>query len=618
MEAKYVNAESRTFAEQDSFYDTLFIAADNAFIPDELQPVVAQTGGLLLTQDPTDLSDNNPIITERETLRFVGGLEWETDSGHNFEVSFNHGQFKNTQDSSEIYLDRQFAATDAVRAPDGFVTANVTDSIKLTQTVVSGLAAGEFDLLQGMLDGPIGYAAGLEYRREASEAKNDPLRLGILPQGTSLTPGVLANSIDPFLNSFISIDNDQIFNTSGSYDVKEVFGEVRFPIFRDQPFFEELTLDAAVRYADYNTIGGQTTWKIGGTWVPIDQLSLRGTLSKAVRAPNIAELFDPELPIQIGSNEDPCDPDNISLGTSDRQQNCVAGLQAAGVDIDEILDANGDYIWENPLTGRFTGVSGGNPNLQAETADTFTVGAVFRPTIIDGFSVTVDYWDINIENAIQAVLAADILDGCHDSASFPAVPSCDQFTRRADGGLNFLSSQQINFAALEASGVDFSANYKFDWAENTLGARLVGSYQDKLNRFFNPSDLTEVNPDIQEVQTPELTGNLLLSWQRGPMNVGFQTTYQSKQFLAPITAAQAAGAADSDPDTLSHFQTYLNGDRTNDVFIFDVNGSYEFNDQFTIYGGVNNIADKDPFSTQTAWPVGPRGRFVFLGVNYKM
>jgi len=121
MEAKYVNAESRTFAEQDSFYDTLFIAADNAFIPDELQPVVAQTGGLLLTQDPTDLSDNNPIITERETLRFVGGLEWETDSGHNFEVSFNHGQFKNTQDSSEIYLDRQFAATDAVRAPDGSI-----------------------------------------------------------------------------------------------------------------------------------------------------------------------------------------------------------------------------------------------------------------------------------------------------------------------------------------------------------------------------------------------------------------------------------------------------------------------------------------------------------------
>jgi len=132
MEAKYVNAESRTFAEQDSFYDTLFIAADNPFIPDELQPVVAETGGLLLTQDPTDLSDNNPTITERETLRFVGGLEWQTDSGHNFEVSFNHGQFKNTQDSTEIYLDRQFAATDAVTAPDGSIVCR-SDLVLLRQ-----------------------------------------------------------------------------------------------------------------------------------------------------------------------------------------------------------------------------------------------------------------------------------------------------------------------------------------------------------------------------------------------------------------------------------------------------------------------------------------------------
>ena len=666
VEAKYVTAESRTFGEQDSFYDTLFIAADNPFIPDELQPVVAQTGGLLLTQDPIDLLDNNPTITERETFRIVGGLKWETDSGHKFEVSANHGEFKNTQDSSTVFLDRQFAATDAVRAPDGsivcrsdldpnafyeidyftagngfadggfasnryysftpgdgqcqplnpfgdnsvseaaqdFLSADLTDEIKLTQTVISGTAAGNIDVLSSLLDGPIGYAVGAEYRNETSEDTKDPLRLGVLPQGTSFTPGVLSNTIDPFLNSFISIDNDQQFNTSGSYDVREVYGEVRVPIFRDAPLAKELTVDAAVRYADYSTVGGQTTWKIGSTWAPINDLSLRGTISRAVRAPNVAELFDPELPIQIGSDQDPCNLENVTLGTANREANCVAGLLAAGVPVADVQDAAGNYIWENPLTGRFTGTSGGNPNLDVETADTFTIGAVIRPSFLQGFSLTVDYWDIEIENAISAVAAGDILEGCHDSADFPNVPFCGAFERRSDGGLSDLSSGQINFARLEASGVDFAANYTFDLGENSFGANLVGSYQEKLDRFFNPLDLTEVDPELQEVQRPELSGNLLLSWDRGPIGVGFQTSYQSKQSVDEIEDVLAGQFGDA-----GFFD---------ETFIFDVNASYEMNDQFTVYGGVNNIADKDPFSTQTAWPVGPRGRFVFLGVNYKM
>ncbi len=667
VEAKYVNAESTTFGEQDSFYDTLFIAADNPFIPTELLPVVEQTGGLLLTQDPIDLLDNNPTITERETFRLVGGLQWETESGHQFEVSANHGQFKNTQDSSVVFLDRQFAATDAVRDPatgeivcrsdldpnafyeidyftagngfadggfasnryysftpgDGqcqplnpfgdnsvsaaaqdFLSADLTDEITLTQTVLTGSVAGQFDWAQGVLDGPIGYALGAEYRRETSEDKKDPLTLGVLPQGSSLTPGALVNTIDPFLNSFISIDNDQQFNTSGRYDVREVYGEVRVPVFQGVPLAEEFTLDAAARYADYSTLGGQTTWKLGATWAPIRDLSLRGTLSQAVRAPNVAELFDPALPITIGSDQDPCNPENVTLGTADRQANCVAGLQAAGVPLADILDGSGNYIWANPLTGRFSGTSGGNPDLTEETADTFTIGAVFRPSFIQGLSVTVDYWDIDIENAISAVAAGDILEGCFDSADFPNVPFCGSFERRGDGGLSDLTSGQINFARLEASGYDLAANYAFDMGENTFGARVVGSYQEKLDRFFNPLDLTEVDPELQEVLRPEISGNLVLSWDRGPISTSFQTSYQSKQSVDEVEDVLAGQFGDA-----GFF---------GETFIFDANASYELNEQFTVYGGVNNITDEDPFSTQTAWPVGPRGRFVFLGVNYKM
>lgn len=663
FEAKYVEAESTSFGEQDTFYDTLFIQPDNPFIPAQLQPVVDVTGGLLLTQDPLDFSDNNPSVYTRETYRFVGGFEWEPVDGHFIEFSVNHGNFKNTSNFTGLYLDRVFAAIDAVRHPttgeivcrsdlnpnafyeidyftarngyaDGFfssnryysftpgdgtcqplnpfgtysaseaaqtfVTSNLEDVLEIEQTVLSVFATGEFDVLDIVLDGPIGYAAGGEYREESSDNQLDPLTLGILPEGTSFTPGALVSTVDPFLNSFTSIDNTQQFNTAGDYDVYDVFLEVRLPIFVDRPFAEELTIDGAVRQADYSTLGEATTWKVGGSWTPVQDITFRGTLSEAVRAPNISELFDPQLPIFISATADPCDPNNISNGGAVRLANCIADLQAAGVPLADIQDAGGNYIWNNPLTGRFSGVSGGNPSLNVETAETFTVGAVITPRFIDGLSVTVDYWDITIEDAISAVGSGDILEGCLDSANYPGLDFCSLFTRRGDGGLNFLESGQINFAGLEASGVDFAVNYAFDYGENTFGADLVGSYQEKLDRFFNPLDPTDVNPDIEEIQLPELSGNLTLSWARGPISAAFQTTYQSRQFATDIDDFDELGSA-------GFFD---------EVFIFDANASYVYSDALTIYGGVNNIADEEPFSTQTAWPVGPRGRFFFLGVTY--
>ncbi|MEQ9316635.1 MAG: TonB-dependent receptor, partial [Henriciella sp.] len=528
FEGKYVHAKSKTFAEQDTFYDTLFIMPDNPFIPAELLPVVDVTGGLLLTQDPLDWSDNNPFTYTRETYRFVGGIEWEPVDGHFIELSANHGQFKNTSETTSIYLDRVFAAIDSVVAPDGsvvcrsdldpnafyeidyftalngfadgffssnryysftpgdgqcqplnpfgtysasaaaqdFVTAQTTDVLKLEQTVISAIATGQFDVLDFLLDAPLGYAAGLEYRDESSDNQLDPITLGILPAGTSFTPGLQVSEVDPFLFSYTSIDNQQQFNTQGSYDVYDIFAEIRLPIFRDRPFAKELTLDGAIRQADYSTLGQATTWKVGGTWAPTSDISFRGTISEAVRAPNITELFDPPLPITISATADPCDPGNVDLGTSSRLPNCIASLQAAGVPQNEIVDGAGNYIWVNPLTGRFGGTEGGNPGLDVETAETYTIGVVLTPSFIDGLSVTVDYWDVKIEDAISSVGAQDILNGCIDSTGFPNVQFCDLFQRRADGGLTFLESQQINFAALEASGYDFTVNYTFDVGAN--------------------------------------------------------------------------------------------------------------------------------------------------------
>lgn len=669
FEGKYVKAESTTFAEQDTFFDTLFIQPDNAFIPAQLRPVVNATGYLLLTKDPLDFSDNNPEVFTRETFRFVGGFDWEPVQGHNVEVAFNHGQFTNKTETSGLYLDRVFAAMDSVivngkavcrsdinpnavyeidyftalngyadgafgsdryysftpgdgscvplnpfgryaasRAAQEFVTANLENELTVEQTVFSAITSGQFNVLGFLLDGPIGYALGAEYRDESSDNRLDPITLGILPSTTSFTPGVQVSEVDPFLFSYTSIDNTQQFNTAGSYDVTDIFAEIRLPIFKDRPFAKDLTVDGAIRRADYSTLGEANTWKVGATWAPIADLTFRGTQSEAVRAPNISELFDPQLPITISATADPCDPGNVGLGTSFRQANCIADLQAAGVPLSRIVDGGGNYIWVNPLTGRFSGVSGGNPALDVETAETLTLGVVYTPGFMDGLSVTIDYWDVKIEDAIQAVGANDILEGCLDSGSYDNVPFCGAYTRRADGGLNFLETGQINFAALEASGLDFAVGYQFDVGQNRFGARLVGSYQEKLDQFFNPADPTEINPAIEEIQLPELSGSLSLSWARGPLSVGLQTNYQSRQ------------SVDAIEDVLGLYgrqKLYGNAGFFDETYIFDANASYEFSDSLSFYGGINNIADEEPFSIETAWPVGPRGRFFFFGVTYR-
>ncbi|WP_298914509.1 TonB-dependent receptor [uncultured Algimonas sp.] len=666
FESKYVQANTFVFNELDTFYDTLFIQPDNPFIPAQLQPVADATGGLLLTQDPVDFDDTG-IEYERETIRLVGGLTWENESGSIFDLSVNHGRFKRTDRLNRTLLDRQFAAFDAVRGPNGeivcrssvdptalygvdffsgrngfapgfytftpgdgqcqplnpfgtnsvsdaarsFINVANEDEFEQTQTVLSASVVGRTGLFDFLLPDQVGFATGFEYRRETSDQTLDPIVLGILPAGSPNAGADITAVTNGVVNSVTSIDNDEQFNTSGSYNVREVYGELRIPILIDRPVFKELSLDSAIRYADYSTLGSTTTWSVGGKYSPFGGLAFRATLSEAVRAPNTSELFDPQLPIQISATQDPCDPNRVDTGTANRRANCIAALQAAGVPQSQILNGDGQYVWVNPLTGRFTGTSGGNPDLEVETADTFTMGFVLQPRFVENFALTVDFWDIDIDNAISSISSQVILEGCFDSASFPNVPFCGQFERRGDGGLADLQSGELNFARLEASGIDVSANYGFDWRDNDFGIALVGSYQDKLDRFFNPLNFSEVNPDIREIRLPQYSGNVTLSWARGPLSAQFQTSYQSKQSVDSITVISQPVIGDPVLSTTNY------GDNAffDETFIFDANASYQLNDRYRIYGGVNNIADEKPFATQTAWPVGPRGRFFFVGVN---
>ncbi len=670
LETKYVKAETNTYSEYDGFFDTLEITPDNPYLPAELQPVMDQVGYLVFTKDALDWHEDGSEYT-RETTRVVAGLEWQPAEDHMIEFSVNQGIFEQKSESTSILLDRFYAAMDTVADANGnpvcrsdldptaaypvdyfayatgysngsfysdryytftpgdgqcqplnpfgtfaaspeaqdFITERLTNELEVEQFVLNITAVGSFDVLGGLLDGPIGYAAGIEYRDESSDNQLDPLTLGILPEGTSFTPGVQVSEVSPWLFGFTSFDNTQQFNTLGDYDVTDVFAEIRLPIFADRSFARELTVDAAVRQADYSTLGEATSWKFGATWAPFDQVRLRYTTSEAVRAPNISELYDPRLPIFIGRNEDPCDAIRINDGSSVREANCAAALQAIGVANSAIYNEAGEYAWANPLTARFNGVSGGNPNLGVETADTDTIGVVLTPSFVEGLTITVDYWDVAIEDAISAVGAGDILKGCYDSPNYPNLGFCTAFTRRADGGLNFLETGQINFASLEADGYDVTAAYEFVLEDLDFRISLTGSKQDQLNRFFNPLDASDVDPEMQEIGRPKTTAVFRASVGRGAMTLGMKTTYQSKQSVDEIEEVLGLG----DNQAL-----YGDAGFFDSVVITDLNARYRYSDDLTFRAIINNVTDEEPYATQNAWPVGPRGRTFIFGLSYSM
>jgi len=664
FEGKYYFQQTTFGSRENSFYDLLTIAPDNPFIPDVLRPISDAAGGLFITRDPTDLGPNIDSNVS-ETFRFVGGLEGQITEDIRFELSANWGRYNlKSINRNNVLYDRFLAAIDVTTDASGnpvcrseidpttrspatvfgiptgefgyltfvpgqgqckpanlfgpgaisqdavdFITTTTTNRFRTDLFEIHGLIAGDTSDFFNLPYDNIQFAIGAEYRKETARSTFDPLVRGILPVTTvDGTAGQFVGDApgfngQGFSQTSLGTPPDGFFqNSGGSYDVYDIFAEIGTSLLRDVPLFQELRVELAGRMSHYSTAGTVFTYAANGIWSPIEDLKLRGTYARAVRAPNISELFAPAQ-AAFFRPFDPCDQteiDRLTAAGNPNVQNRIANCRADGIPVG----------FSDPLSARFAGTISGNPNLREETADTYTFGGVVQPRFIPGLALTMDYYKIRIDDAISTVAAQDVVNNCYDSTTFPN-EFCKSFTRNRDPasaqflGFTSLNLTTINFVRIETAGVDASLSYRTMIGKHRLGLNATASWVDRLNFFFDPTDLTRIDPELGEINRPEWAGRGTVSYGFENFNLNYTLNYFGSMALRGVeieTFEAQFGPAGIAKET----------------FIHNLAASYTFNQGLEIFGGVNNFTDTKPFITERAYPANPVGRSFYLGVRWTM
>ena len=403
------------------------------------------------------------FFQETNTIRIVTGLEGSFDNGWSWDASANYGRNTGTDgwtfdiDHARVSqtLDENICSTApgaAIPCGDYFgvdeLTPDLLQFIKYRREGTGGnemtsLTANLYGEVMSLPAGEMGFALGIEDRSE--EGWRDP------------DSTVLANGGESAI--------------SGSSDVTEVYGELSIPLLTDAPMVKDLSVTLAGRWSDYSAFGSSTTYKLGAVWQANDQITFRSVLSTAFRVPTISE--------QEGStNEenlitvDPCEGATGAIAT-----NCLA----AGVPANFVQDG------ETVLTG-----VGGNPDVEPEEADTFTFGIVFHPAFLEGFTATVDYFDIKLDNAINAVDGSDQLRLCYTDPSVYA-EFCNSFTRDAiTNQVTFLRKRPVNASIEEVSGIDFAFTYDTEIAGLDSRLSLRATHLLEHKNQANPAAEVEI------------------------------------------------------------------------------------------------------------------------------
>ncbi len=361
--------------------------------------------------------------------------------------------------------------TPAVQA---FLDIGNSGKTETSLTQAQGFITGDFGFAIPSAETPVSVVLGGEYRRYSAGTSSD-----ILTQ----TPGEVLGNGAANPDSF------------GEYDVFEAFGELAIPLI-ENGFIEEATLLLGGRVSDYSTTGTEYTYRAGGTITPIDGFQIRGNYQRVTRAPNIGELFSPQVTGLDNFDSDPC-VGAAPVADAALRAVCLAqGAPASSI---------GNIIVDP--AGQVNVTTGGNPDLAAEKANTWTIGAIFTPTFVSGFSMTIDYYNIDLKDAITSPTVDDAFINCFGTnfrtspsvtAASASDPGCTSIRRNPATGNLFGSVATTlgiplvttNQGRIQTDGIDLTLNYQRDLGFAGLALNFVGNWTNS-----NTFDPNQDNPD---------------------------------------------------------------------------------------------------------------------------
>ncbi len=456
-----------------------------------------------------------------------------------------------------------------------FLTADSTTVVRTTLAQVRGTVTGDAGFASPFAVEQVGFALGGEYRKYGATQASDLL---------SQTPGELGGA------------GGAAPNINGAYDVYEAFGEIIAPIVEDKPFFHSLTLEAGARYSSYNVRDAKqqnktTTWKVGGSWEPVESLKIRGNYSRAVRAPNISELFTPQTVGLTNLGVDPC-----AGAAPTTNANLRAVCLAQGAPVGSIGSIT------NPTAGQANITVGGNLNLEPEKANTWTLGAVFQPDFIPGFNISLDYYNIKITNVIGTALPGDIVAACFGSitAASATNPDCTSFRRNPiTGGLDGdpaitggLFGPTNNLGKLATDGFDLLANWKGDIGFADLSLAFVGNWTRSSKYNANPASPSSLNR--------ECVGYFSVNCSfTGSIQPEFQTTTRATFGFQDVDLSflwRWIDAVQYEPAEIANGNGILEQFRNIPAeHYFDFTGRWKASENFSFTFTVQNLLDNKPF-----------------------
>lgn len=669
VEGKYYQIDSRTQSSSGTFaggsvgYNTTGPAAglpaaggaypiflDNAYIPANLRTILAATP---VTGNPAtglgyyqNKAGNPPVFyvaridndfgnrygkSRYETGEAVAGFRGRFQNDWRFDAFFNYGETDTQVVSYDRNTVRFFQQVDAVISPTtgqpvcrvaltnpqtSCVPLNLFanngngnaynysygpvfehDTIRLANAQVNlNGALFHYNALGSGTDLPVSFAVGYEFRRESSKAVPDP----------QLQAGAGFGNVAAY--------------TAGHYHTNEAYMELNVPLLADLPFAKRVELDASARIQDYTTTGKDWTYGANGDWQITDDIKLRGVYAKAVRAPNIGELFAAGSQSFAGI-ADPCDSTMVGLGTqpANRQANCRILLG---------IPAGQPYSFTQSTQTKSTFTTG-NPNLDPEKSTTYTAGFVFTPRFLKNFALTMDYYDIKIKGAIASLTIASIVNDCVDSPTLNN-QFCPAITRGPDGNISNVNNQVFNVASFKTRGVDAGFSYRLPFTEMRIpfssfqmpdyGALTLNVNATYVNNLlYNPvaGDNTTRQQGAGSLvySQPRFRGNVRLTWDWRNFTASYAVEY-----LGPLQRSNEDKPLDYAYERIPEWAQH------------DIKVEYRLPQNLpyighvakdlTVYGGVNNFTNQAPpfipgvyTGTGAASIYGPIGRYYFFGVN---